>query len=415
MSDSENVNATPASTPNPMVSQPTKTTTADDLLEMYDEIEQEAVDDVSKEADKQAKVQEEVPKKIAANQIKKRLDESNKETKSLSDSGEDVQKEGEEVKTPSQRSVKAKLGEDELDIPEEAEIPLTINGKEATFKVKDIIKEFGSLETRKRQVDQKLSWADRREKGFQEQMTTLKGQFQQIAERAAKGDYFASIRFMADLAGKDVADYEKEFLQNVDKISTTYAKMNAQEREAFHSSRKAEFLQEKLSKTEEKISYEEGIKKIQGRIVDLCKEHGLTEDRYLQRYQELVNTGVKAEGDIQPEDVIVYDDNMAYFTKVGEAISSVDPKLSEDGDFFQWVAEFSWAEKDNWSVEDIAQIVKDAVGKADPKTVENLNRKVRQSGINPRAKSNQVISKNEDEEDELYDHFFHKRPVITRR
>lgn len=411
MSDSVNNGAGPSVSSHPQVVPLAKSTTPEDLLAIYEAEDATKTSEVDTEAEKQAKIQEEVPKKIVANKLKKQLDDTNKETEPEGDSTADVSK---ETKTQAAaRLFKAKHGDVELDIPEDAEIPLVVNGKNANFKVKDIIQDFSNLETRSRQLDQRFSRATSREKAFETDLSHMQAKVGEILTKVESGDVFTAIKFLGDFCGKNPADVERVLFENVDKISAVWGKMSKQERENYLIQRKSEFLEKQLTETNQKVEFDKGIREIKSTIQTFCKQENITEEDYLQLYQELVNSKVKPESEIVPEDVIGYMHGMQHFGRVVQALESIDPKLAEDRDLFKMVVDLT-KEHSDWTVEDLQKVIRDAITTADPQTVENLNRKVQKSKISV-AGPGQGTSKKEDEIEEDLNNFFFGKRTVTRR
>ena len=407
-----------------------KSTTPEDLLAMYDEEIQTKEEDISKEVDKQAEVADRLPKKIASNTLAKKINEKAGQTASSdtnlqedsqeSTKSEDGSEDTEGEATGAPKSLKAKFGDAELDIPEEAEVLLPINGKDVPVKVGEARKAFTKIEARARELDQGFSRIDKREKSLQSEYTTIQDKFKTISELASKGDHIAAIRFLAEMSGKDPIEYEKQVMQSLDQMSNVFNKMNQEQRDLFFAKRKNEYLEKKFNESSEKAKWHEQKSELEVKVDTLSSEHGLTKSKFFDLYKDLVESkAFESPEAIQPEDVIAYHKNLQHVEKVDLAIKSVNPKLAQDPEIFDEIIKLTISHPE-YTKEDIAKIVKDALGSnLVTSSVENLNRKVQKANsTGHRAQSTKVSSKKEGDENavdaELDDYFFGKRPVIVR-
>mgnify|MGYP007071650745 FL=1 len=115
-----------------------KSTTPDDLLKMYDDEPAASKNEITEEAEKQVKIKEEVPKLEAA----KKLSEVGK---TLPDSEEVVKEEQPKEEVPKEapyKAFKGKFGDEDISIPEEAEVIQKIAGKDVPVKVRDAIQAY---------------------------------------------------------------------------------------------------------------------------------------------------------------------------------------------------------------------------------------------------------------------------------
>ncbi len=408
--------------PSSVVAPPPRQTSADDLLSMYDEEVATKEAEINDEVEKQAEVAERLPKKIVTKALEKKINER-EETEALpsDNSLDNKEKEGEESQESEKpeltfKSIKAKHGDSDLDIPEEAQVTLNINGKDVSVKVKDALDVYQGLESRTRKLDQKTSWVDNREKKLQAEYKTVQDRFQVVSELAAQGDHVLAIRTLAEMAGKDPVEYEKSVLETLHKVVETFSNMTDEQKRAYFAERKNEFLQKKLEETKTKTTYDQKLQELQFKVDSFSKELGLSKDDFFSFYKELAEANVfPSAEEIQPEQVVEYVQAIRHVKKVDSAIKQVNPELLKDERFVDWIIQSTKDEAD-WSASDIAKIVKDALG-PDSASIESLNRKVQKANsTGHRAQSTQVSSKKENSEvdDELYSFFIKPRPTAQR-
>ncbi len=413
-----------------------KSTSADELLDMYAAEEAESSEEVSKEAAKQARVAEEVPKKILSNKLVKKLEaqdvserveggdeseEAVEESSEESDSDEESGEEGQEVV----KSFKAKYGEDDLDIPEEAVIPVKVNGKDVSLKVKDAVQAYVKQDEFNRNMDRRVSTVTHRERKFEQELGSVKEKAEGVIRLAAQGDYIPGIKALVKMVGlgshSEVVALERAMMDNLDNIRKVWTDMTPDQRNTYFANRRAEEAQKELEATKQSTQRQQGEVQLQQRVQKLMAENSLSEDVFWGHFQSLVDNAV-GEGhlfatphDIKPEDVVTYHRQVEIVKKVDNALKKVNPALLEQPIADEVIALVNG--HDDLSVEDIEQIVRDALG-APSKTVETLNRKVEQANSRGlRTQLKQVSSAKKADtalDDEMYEHFFSRRPVSRR-
>lgn len=386
-----------SATPSPLVSPAVKQTTADDLLDMYDAETASANEEISSEVSKQAKVAEEVPKKILSNNLAKKLSDKDPESKDPT------------LTAQEKKFIKAKLNEEEINVPEEAEFIAKVNGKDVPVKFKDALKVVEVVEETNRKLDQRFSYLDSKEKAFQKEITGINDKFKTIAELAAQGDHVLAVRTLAEMAGKDPAEYEKSILDTLHKVVETYTKMTPAERAAYFLERKNQFLQGKLKKTEEDSTNYKEQSALDRQIDEKSSANGLTKEQFFKLYGQMVEGKLFEDPSaITVDDVITYNGHVQAAKRANDAIRQVNPKLLDDDEFNNEIIQLAFRSPE-YSSDDLVTIINDAIGTS--QSVENLNRKVQTANSKgQRAQSMKASPKKEtkDEIDEELESFFFK-------
>lgn len=410
-------------------------TTADDLLAMYDAEESSSKEEVSREVAKQAKVAEELPKKIVADKLAKslqqressipsdsdNLEESENEESSEEESSEEGSKEQQEEVKELLKAFKAKFNDRELEIPEEAIIPVKVGNKDVSLKIKDAVQAFVKQDEFNRNMDRRFSAVDRREKDLQSEYGQIKEKAEAVVRMASQGDFVTGIRALAKMAGlgsdSDQVELERAMMDQLENIRKVWGEMSPQQREVYFANRKAEELQKELERQKGKSEQFAQRRQIEERIGTVMTQHSISQDQFRQYLDVLANEAV-GEGkpfadvtEITPEDIGKY--HVAYVTagKVKQALTNIDP-LHVEQPIYDELLEL--VKDENFTVEEIEDIARQTLSNPKPnKAVENLNRKVelaKSKGLNTQLK--QVSStKKAEESDEMYEHFFGKRKL----
>ncbi|TXH42151.1 MAG: hypothetical protein E6Q97_36225 [Desulfurellales bacterium] len=400
-----------------------KTTTADDLLAMYDAEVSDEAKEVDGEAAKQAKIAEELPKKIAANNIAKKLEAKSEDSgaeleEPKGDLPEGEKGEAEDEAEEDIKAYKAKFEDEEFEVPEDAVIPAELNGKTINVKVKDAVQALVNQEKWNRELDRRLSVVSDREKRFGKERDDIQNRLKQVVELAQQGDHVMGIRVLAEMAGKDPVEYEKEVLGTLDKLMNVYSTMTEDQKAAYFASRKAEYLEKKLKERDSEVQFSASKEQLRAEVDSLRKEHKLSEEEFMGYYKELIQLGFTPQ-EATPNAVVEHHYLSKHVQKVGQAISKVNKALAQNSDFVNDLIAETKSNRD-YTVEDIEKIIRDVLS-IDSKSIENLNRKVQKAQVHggPRAQSGQASSEKKQaevrEDDELYEHFFGKAKVSARR
>lgn len=338
-----------------------KATSADDLLEMYE------AEDAKTEATKSSET-----KNLTVNDA---IKASEKPAFDSDSSLEDKEKSGEakpevEDKTPK---LKAKHGDVELDIPEDAVLEAEVDGKKVPFKVKDALRAVAAQAEFNRAADRRLSYIATREQKFVGEFTKAQDTFKNIADLAAQGDHLAGLRLLAEFAGKDPVAYERETLENLDRAAQTLKQMTPEQRESFYAKRKAEFLENKLNTVEKERAFSLEVQQLQQKVLHLSKENGIDVKEFYEYAADLKESGVfKDPNDITPEHVLQYHQDVAHIRKVDEAIRGAAPGMVNNEQFQDYI--FKLTRQEGWSTEDIKDVVRRAI-RPNEQLVENLKPK----------------------------------------
>jgi hypothetical protein len=370
-------------------------TTADDLLDMYAQEEAEQSKEIDTEAEKQARIAEEVPKKMAARQLAKNLDQDGQnydegeDDGSLQESSEESSEEdSEESQQKDQevavKAIKAKLGEEEVDLPEEAEITEKIGNKEVTFKVKDAIKAYTRQEEFNRNMDRRVSEISSRERNLQSKFDEVKIKAGKIAQLAQQGEWIPVVKALAKMAvgdsGQDPVEYEKACLESLGEVYKVFTGMTKEQRDVYFAKRRAEAAEDKARQLETRTQRSEATRALEQEIETLRSQHGIPQQKFWQLYETLVKNQVgegkrfSAPEEVEPEHVIEFHSDVQHIGKIHEAAEAVSPALSEDADFCMEVFRLT-KDHPEFTSEDLQQIIRDAL-KQPNKSIENLNRKV---------------------------------------
>lgn len=361
-----------------------KQTTPDDLLKMYDEEVVDSKKEIETEAEKQVAIKEEVPKVEAAKKLAKTTEDKEQAKVEKENDREQAK---EEIKEAI-KAFKAKFGDKEIEVPEDATFTVTINGKEVEFKTKDAIQAFQGKEEFNRNMDRRVGAVTAKEREWKRQMDSLRETATKVIDSAIGGDMFAATKTLAKLAAAgtklDPSQFEKAYLDQIEKFYDAYAKMTPEQRDKFLLERRVKLQEEENRTLKETQARNEARAQLAAKLDSLYKQHATTPEEFWDTYKSMAENLVgedkpwKSPNDIQPEDVIRQLTLSRQYERVEEAAEKVN---LTDEDKIDAVFELT-KQYPEWGVDDIVKVItKSGIVNAVPKEVENLNRKAEKSGI----------------------------------
>jgi hypothetical protein len=393
--------------------------TADELLKIYDSEPAAEAEEIEAEADKQVAIQEAAQKKAAAKEVVKSLEgeggeqetpaeaESEPETQPSEEGGEDQEgEEGEDSDVPA-GVLKARLGDEEVDIPESAEVEFEVNGKPFKFAIKDAIKAKLGQEEFNRNIDRRLTFADQKERRATAQVQNILQRAREVVEISKTGDPLPALKALAKMAAGangDAVAYEKQFLENLEKVNEIYFRMTPEQREKYFAERRAEEAERRAKELEGQVGFEQQAQAVAQKIGELTKAWGITPEQFNGLYglieENLVGPDkqFKSIEEVGPEQVIQVHHELTTQIKVQQAMSKVDKALLKEEDLYRQLYAQAY-QNPKWTPEDLEYIIKQVVS-TPSKSVQNLNRKVekaRSQRLNSSLKEGSAAKKGDED------------------
>lgn len=371
--------------------------TADDLLDMYDDFPEEAP--VEKETGGEAKVEE--------------------------------GKEGEVKEEIKSTLRKAKLNDSEIDLDESALIKETIAGKEVEFKVGDAIKAFKEQEEFNRGIDQRLRFADSKEKAVVKKERALSEEYNALASKAAaivrlsgQGDIDKLLDGIVKMAvGQSTLDPIELKSVWLDKIRATvndWGNATPEQMEIWKAQQRAKYAEEEVKQLQTKTQAKESESALLSQVDDACSSLGIKRAEFSDFYKDFVNkyvgkhenSVVETVDEVQVSDIVSYIQNKKHEANVIEAVRSVAPSKVSDDNLIDLI--YTTTHGHGLDADGIKEIVMDVL-KQPTKGDENLNRKVQKNAKAGFGTQSSAVSstkkQNEEIDEEMWEHFFGNRKV----
>lgn len=397
-------------------------TTADDLLDIYEQEPADASAEIATEAERQAKIEIETPKQVAAEKIVKKLEEKEGGATLAENAPEEPKK---VIEQEPKVKGKTATGED-FEVPLKLELEHSYqNGKVAKFTVDEAIKAYVDKDSFNREADRRVGQISKKERALHSQVEEIKSNAAVVTDHFLGGNVIEAVAALARMAGKnagtDPVELQVKALNSMSKVAETWLKLSPEQKELFIEKQKAAEYKRAFERNQQSQSLEQQKVALQNKITSVCNSLGASEEDFRQAYEDLTQL-VGPEGkfkrveDIQPEHVGHYLGYQVQRGRIAKIAEEVATGLGQDDALIDEAA-LLLANEPNLSDNDIKDILGYVRTKPSP-AVENLNRKVQTAqAAGLRTQLNEVLSpKKQDDEidEELYNDWFKNRPVIRR-
>lgn len=255
----------------------------------FDELDELTKSPKKAKTEEKKETKQEKSKDLTSDTDKGKKSPQPKETKESAGKAEAKSEEkaegSEDVEKPPRKTVKAKWQDSELDLDEEAVVPVKINGKEELVPIRDLLNNFSG----KVAWDKKFSELDQNRKTIQAQETKIKEMANLIKQVYSEQDPNVKMYKMAQFAGMDPMEFrEKYFAENISLLEKYYS-MTEDERKADALAYEANVHKLRADTLEKGIKEEQAYKELQTKVNQLRERHQISESDFVSKYDQLAN------------------------------------------------------------------------------------------------------------------------------
>lgn len=184
---------------------------------------------------------------------------------------------------PPRKTIKAKYADSELDIDEEALVPVKINGKEELVQVKDLLGNYSG----KVAWDKKFSEIDQTRKSVSAKEMKLREIEDMIKSTYEEQDPNIKMYRMAQIAGVDPVQFrEKFFNDNISLLEKWYS-MSEDERKADALAYESQVHKHRADTLERGIKEKQDYESLQSKVAELRERHQVSEREFVEAYDRI--------------------------------------------------------------------------------------------------------------------------------
>ncbi len=228
-----------------------------------------------------------------------------KETKEAKETEAKPVKEGEtEAKTPEEmrKIIKAKMKDAEIDLDEEALVPVKVNGKEEFVQIKELLGNYSG----KVAWDKKFTEIDKMRKTVAADQLKMNEVSQMIKAAYEEQDPNLKLYRMSQIAGIDPVEFRTKFFNEQIQMLEKYYMMSDDERKADAAAYEASVHKHRADTLERSIKEQQEVASLHSKVESLRASHQISEQEFVDKYDQLleqVKTG-QLKAKITPETVV---------------------------------------------------------------------------------------------------------------
>ena len=189
---------------------------------------------------------------------------------------------------------KAKLyrlrkADQELDISDDFEIEVMVNGKPEKVLVKDVVSEFSG----KSNWGKKFQELDTERKGFQSEREKFISAAKKLDADLKSGRPEAAIEYIAELAGMNPLEARQAYREQMNSMLEKYSQMEPEEREQMSLKEELEYFRNREATKYATEQNTKVVESVRAHTEQLGSKYGVSMDEMKTAYQEILKDGIK--------------------------------------------------------------------------------------------------------------------------
>lgn len=291
------------------------------------------------------------------------------------------------LEAQAKKILKARLKDQDLDLDEDTEIPVKVNGEIVHVKVSDLGKNYSG----KTAWEKKFSEVDNFRRQVMQNQGKLDSVRNQIKGMFEEQDPNARLFKMAQLSGMDPVQFRRQFFDSTMKDIEAYSQMPEHERKARDMEFENSYLRHQADAAQKTLTQQQSQQELHKRVQTVLQTSGVPQDTFVTRYEEIM-TGLapehmkflEAEGKVKdgeptPEFIIETIQKDALYNSIATSLAEIKHGMDEkrlNGSILSLVND---AYQQGMKAEDMPEIVSEVWGKGKAKrVVESLEQERRE-------------------------------------
>ena len=289
---------------------------------------------------------------------KKELSENSKEENSKEISDTTEKELVEEIK-----KLEAKFGEERLEIPQDAVLKVTIDGKEQEVSINELRNHYSG----KVAWDKKFSELGVDKKKFTEEKTLVERYVNEFASLANKKDFAGAMEYLAQMAGQNPLNFRRELRNQIINDHKQMLQMSEEQLKAFELKEENDFLKRQQESVNRNTEEHQTVQEMQNQLVQFQEAQKVSDEELLAAYDDLK---ASYQGEIGIDTLREYIDTSRAFDRATKAVESVSPLEAVNDEVLSSIAKIA-VENPDFDSNELVEIFKEAY----PELVNNSNKK----------------------------------------
>jgi len=264
------------------------------------------------------------------------------------------------------KMLKAKNGDDDMQIPADLKFTHKVDGKPVEVTVQDLLNNYSG----KVSYDKKFNEFSKEKKSFDDRVTTLNSSIQEMFD-LSKSDPTALLDRMCQMAGVDPGQFQKDFLKDLAELSDKYATMTEVEKENYERGLKLDRYEKERERNTKRQADEQSQKELTANEQSVQSQFSMTPDQFNSARIAMQEAGIV--DNPTATQVAQYH----CLSTVESVIKELAPDMIESDQLLRDLTKVAY-ENPSFSRSDIADILNETLGMKN-KEAKTLSRKLQKS------------------------------------
>lgn len=288
--------------------------------------------------------------------------------------------------------IKARRGENEHELPEDAVFMQKVNGVEEEVTLRELLNDYSG----RTDYNRKYNEFGKEKQALKEQRFQLDNRINTFIEKS-KESTLDGLAYLAESAGADPVEFIKGLKQGLVPDLEQYMNMSQAEKEAYDSKQELEILKKSNDTRSSQEQKMREFQELEQQTLKQVEELGIGRHEYAAAYDRLVGSGTMPTDQIGPEAVAQWIGLENRVSVVDSALSEIDPNLAEDVALIEDLVRTSL--EGGLDEQATIEVINEVYGQPS-REAKSASKKVRQESANLKSVTNKIIK--EESEDDHY-------------
>lgn len=250
------------------------------------------------------------------------------------------------------KMLKAKRGDNEYEMPEDAVFNIKVDGEDMEVSLTDLRNNFAG----KVPWDKRYQQLSQEKQDFNKEKTLIERYVNEFSDLVGKGDRMGAMEYLASLSGQNPLEFRKALREQILREHQEYLSMDETQRALYEKDEELKFVKKVQESESQRRADEEADYALKKQLTEIQEAHNISDKDLLDAYDELA---AHYDGEITPEIIGEYHVRKTAFGTAEEVLSMIDEKLASDETVIQDVAE-AIVEHNITDFDDLEEVIRDA-------------------------------------------------------
>ena len=309
-------------------------------------------------------------------EAKKEIEGKENESIPEGESENEEEQSSEETVQEEIKKLIAKYGEEDLEIAANAVFKHKVDGEEVDVELQELLNNYSG----KISYDKKFQEFSNQKKDFESYKTQYDSDIEAISnyvntfrEKMGSENPIDALDYFAEFSGMKPHEFKRQLINAMIPEVNRVSQMSADEYKNEYLQAENKYLQRQQESENARLHKEQADTELQTEIRQVQEAHSMTEDVFLESFQELSESGY--EGEITPQAVGEYYMHSQAFSKADTILSQVNQNLANDEQIVESLQKVI-VENPSFDDNDLLEIVQEVYGNFKEETSKKVSKKV---------------------------------------